>query len=72
MEVYREIIDGRKLVNIINIPKEFISSKIEIIVLPLSHEGKINKKQKLLKIYNKSKGVLPKNYLFLRDEAHAR
>ena len=72
MKAYREIIDGRKLVDIINIPKEFINSKIEVIAIPLVHKEEINKKQKLLKIYNKSKGVLPKDYMFLREEAHAR
>ncbi len=35
MEAYREIIDGSKLVDIINIPKEFINSKIEIIIMPV-------------------------------------
>ncbi len=58
MEVYREIIDGRKLIDIINIPKEFVNTKLEIIVLPFVKEiydKRINNKK--LKI--KSDVVLP-------------
>lgn len=44
MEAYREIIDGKKLADIINIPKEFLQSKIELIVLPVKAKdtGSIN------------------------------
>ena len=64
MEAYREIIDGRKLVDIINIPKKFIDLMVEIIILPVEKKGegkgkiKIAQKVKM----NSSKNTLPKAF----------
>lgn len=57
----------------IKLPKEFINKTIEVIILyyPEDNES-TEKKERLLKIYNESQGVLPDNYKFDREEAHER
>ena len=72
MEAYREIIDGRKLVDIINIPKKFIDSKIEVIILPLLSEEKNDIKKNNLKKKMNAVSLNTKNYIFDRDEVNAR
>ena len=72
MEAYREIIDGKKLIDIMNIPKKFINSKIEIILLPvLSKEKKSIERNKLKKEMS-AISLNTKSYTFNRDDANAR
>jgi hypothetical protein len=47
MQSYREIIDGRKLRHIINLPEELKRSEVEIIVLPVEKSKRKKKKGKL-------------------------
>jgi len=48
MQAYREIIDGRKLRRIINLPEELKQSEVEIIVLSVEKSNRKKKKGKLL------------------------
>ncbi len=72
MEAYREIIDGKKLIDIINIPKKFIDSKIEIILLPVLSKEKKNIERNKLKKEMSAISLNTKNYTFNRDDANAR
>jgi hypothetical protein len=47
MEVYREIINSRKLSRIINLPEALKESEVEIIVLPVEKSKRRKKKNKL-------------------------
>jgi hypothetical protein len=47
MQAYREIIDGRKLRHIIDLPEELKRSEVEIIVLPVEKSKRRKKKGKL-------------------------
>ena len=74
MEAIRKIMSPQSENLVIKLPRSFIQKKIEVIILPF-HQGEeeiAGKKERLMKIYNESKGVLPVGYKFDRDEAHDR
>lgn len=48
MQAYREIIDGRKLRHIINLPGELQQAEVEIIVLEVEKSKRKKEKGKLL------------------------
>ena len=60
----------------IKIPEEFKGKEIEIIILPFESakniSTKLRKKERLKKLLSVSKGVLPSDYKFDREEAHER
>lgn len=73
MEAIREIVRSQSENLIIKLPEEFINKKIEVIILPyyeLIEQTK--RKERLLKIFNESKGILPEEYKFNREEAYER
>lgn len=73
MQIIREIITSPSKELVVKLPAEFVNKKIEIIILPYYEESKqLDKKERLLRIFEQSKGVLPEGYKFDRDEAHAR
>ena len=74
MQAIREIVSTQSEELVIKLPPNFIQKKIEVIILPLPQEEKemASKKERLMKIYNESKGVFPVGYKFDRDEAHER
>jgi thiamine pyrophosphate-dependent acetolactate synthase large subunit-like protein len=74
MEAIREIVSPQSEELVIKLPRNFIQKKIEVIILPFPQEEKemASKKERLMKIYNESKGVFPVGYKFDRDEAHER
>jgi len=74
MEAVREIFIPQSEDLIVKLPREFVKKKIEVIILPFYQERKEKpgKKDRLMKIYNESKGTLPEGYKFNRDEAHER
>ncbi len=73
MEAIRKIVTSISEDLIIKLPEEFRNRKLEVIILPSNEEDqRLKKKERLLKIYNESKGVLPEGYRFDREEAHER
>jgi hypothetical protein len=74
MEAVREIFIPQSEDLIVKLPREFVKKKIEVIILPFyqKRKEKPGKKDRLMKIYNESKGTLPEGYKFNRDEAHER
>ena len=73
MQTFREIITPRNSQINITLPSEFTSGKVEVIVIPFETAArKLNRKKRLLKIFEQSHGTLPKDYRFDRDEAHGR
>jgi hypothetical protein len=44
MQAYREVIDARRLGNVVNLPSELRNRKVEIIVLPAEDKAKKGKK----------------------------
>ena len=74
MEVIREICIPQTEDLNVKLPKEFVKRKLEVIILPFYQEAqeKPGRKERLMKIYNESKGTLPGGYRFNRDEAHER
>jgi hypothetical protein len=73
MQAVRKIITPQSEDLIIRIPPEFKNKKIEIIILPFDEEKNHQmRRERLLKIYQESKGILPEGYKFNREEAHAR
>jgi hypothetical protein len=73
MEAIREIVRSQSENLIIKLPEEFINKKIEVIILPyyeLTEQTK--RKERLLKIFNESKGILPEEYKFNREETYER
>ncbi len=73
MKAVREIITPQSDDLIIKIPSEFKNKKIEVIIFPFYEENNHQmRRERLLKIYQESKGILPEGYKFNRKEAHAR
>jgi len=73
MKAIREIITPQSEDLIIKIPSEFKNKKIEVIIFPFYEENNHQmRRERLLKIYQESKGILPEGYKFNREEAHAR
>lgn len=73
MKVIRKIITPISDNLIIKLPQDFRNKKIEVIILPYNEEqDRIEKKERLIRIFNESKGVLPEGYKFNREEAHER
>ncbi len=73
MKAVREIITPQSDDLIIKIPSEFKNKKIEVIIFPFYEENNHQmRRERLLKIYQESKGILPEGYKFNREEAHAR
>ena len=60
----------------IKIPEEFKGKEIEIVILPYESTeniySKVSKKERLKRLFFSSKGVLPADYKFNREEAHER
>ncbi|QTA83265.1 Uncharacterized protein dnl_56610 [Desulfonema limicola] len=57
----------------IKLPKELINKTIEVIILYFPEDNEsADREERLLKIYNKSQGILPDNYKFDREEAHEK
>ena len=73
MQAVRKIITPQSEDLIIKIPPEFKNKKIEIIIFPFDEEKNHQmRRERLLKIYQESRGILPEGYKFNREEAHAR
>ncbi len=74
MQAIREIVSPQSEELVIKLPRNFIQKKIEVIILPFHQEEKemTSKKERLMKIFNESKGIFPVGYKFDRDEAHER
>lgn len=73
MKAVRKIITPQSEDLIIKIPSEFKNKKIEVIIFPFQEENNHRmRRDRLLKIYQGSKGILPEGYRFDREEAHAR
>ena len=73
MKAVREIITPQSEDLMIKIPPEFKNKKIEVIIFPFYEENNHQmRRERLLKIYQESKGILPEGYKFNREEAHAR
>jgi thiamine pyrophosphate-dependent acetolactate synthase large subunit-like protein len=72
MQAIREIVSPQSEELVIKLPRNFLQEKIEVIILPFHQEDREapGKKERLMKIYNESKGVIPSGYKFDRDEAH--
>ncbi len=63
MEAIRKVVTSISEDLIIKLPEEFRNRKLEVIILPSNEEDQgLKKKERLLKIYNESKGVLPEGY----------
>ena len=58
---------------VINIPREFINREIEIVIRPLV-AGRCggNRREKLLRIFERYNVDLPEGYKFNREELHER
>ena len=73
MEAIREI---KKVISneiTIKLPDDYNNKEVEIIILPYDVKSSDNKKKIILRnIYNDSKGILPENYKFNREEIHER
>lgn len=74
MQAIREIVSPQSEELVIKLPRNFVQRKIEVIILPFHQEEKemTSKKERLMKIFNESKGIFPVGYKFDRDEAHER
>ncbi len=73
MKAVREIITPQSEDVIIKIPSEFKNKKIEVIIIPFYEENNHQmRRERLLKIYQESNGILPEGYKFNREETHAR
>jgi bifunctional DNA-binding transcriptional regulator/antitoxin component of YhaV-PrlF toxin-antitoxin module len=57
---------------VINIPQEFVNKEIEIVIRPLPPEWKENRKEKLLRMFERYNVNLPEGYKFDREELHER
>ena len=57
---------------VINIPQEFINREIEIVIRPLSAGRCGNRREKLLRIFERYNVDLPERYKFNREELHER
>lgn len=73
MQAFREIVTPRNSQINITLPTDFSSGKVEVIIIPFeSSVRKLNRKKRLLAIFEQTHGTLPKDYHFVRDEAHER
>jgi hypothetical protein len=73
MKAIRKLITSKSEDLTIRLPDEFKNKKLEVIILPYNEkEEKTERRERLLRIYNKSKGVLPEGYKFNREEIHER
>lgn len=74
MEAIREILSPQSEDLVIKVPRKFIKKRLEVLIFPFeqTEEEKPGKKERLMKIYAESKGILPVNYKFNREEAHER
>jgi len=73
MKAVRRIVTPQSEDFMIKIPAEFKNKKIEVIILPFYEENNQQmRRDRLLKIYQENKGVLPDGYRFNREDAHAR
>lgn len=74
MQAMREVLTPQSEELIIKLPDEFKNKKLEVIILPYCDEKKqkLNRKERLLKIFNESHGILPEGYSFNREESHER
>ena len=73
MKAIRKLITSKSEDLTIRLPDEFKNKKLEVIILPYNEkEEKTERRERLLRIYNKSKGVLPEGYKFDREEIHER
>jgi len=72
MEAVRSILTPQSEDLIVKVPKEFVKKKLEVIILPFYQEERdtSSPKDRLMKIFNESKGILPMGYKFNRDEAY--
>ena len=53
MTFVREIVEGKKVANFIDIPKELINQKVEVLIFPIVKNKVEKKKNKLEKLYGK-------------------
>ena len=76
MQVMKRIVKSDTTEITIKIPEEFKGKEIEIIILPFEStkniSTKVSKKERLKGLLSVSKGVLPADYKFDREEAHER
>lgn len=74
MKAIKEIITTTSSELVLNLPEELVNKTVEIIILPFDEEKDKTggKKNRLLKIFNESGGVLPADYKFNREESHER
>ncbi len=72
MQAMKEILTPCSENLFIKIPLELVNKKIEVIILPYIEVRSKSRNERLLKIFKESKGKLPKNYKFDREEAHER
>jgi hypothetical protein len=72
MEAVREICYPQSEDLLIKLPRKFVRKEIEVIILPIyrAEKEKSSKKERLMKIFDESKGTLPKGFKFNRDEAY--
>jgi hypothetical protein len=62
MQAYREIIDGMKLKDIVNLPETLMKSQVEIIVLPVKPPKRKNPGGKLTQNWAKALQDYKKQY----------
>ncbi len=69
MEVYREIINGNKLAEVIDLSKILRESELEVIILPLKNKNKKKINLKDIPIHNMGKILteLDRNSIYLDD-----
>ena len=76
MQAIKRIVKSNTAEITIKIPEEFKDKEIEIIILPFERTekiySKVSKKERLKGLFSVSKGVLPADYKFDREEAHER
>ena len=76
MQAMKRIVKSDTAEITIKIPEEFKGKEIEIIILPFEStkniSTKVSKKERLKRLFSVSKGELPADYKFDREEAHER
>lgn len=53
MTFVREVVEGKKVANFIDIPKEFINQKVEVLIFPMVKTKTEKRKSKLENLYGK-------------------
>ena len=72
-QAFKEIITTTSKNLNLKLPDEFVNKTIEVIILPYEEErDQIEKRNRLLIIFNESRGILPAGYKFDREESHER